>query len=164
MIVNMKTPILSVFHAKLGEHTWVKNVCMSSIHILEEFCSFFSKKSKNHYTTSGWLGPFLWVIRAICVCFPAVFRKNEHFWSILAVFAAPSKRHQTRKWLKWVIKVEKSPKIIKNRCFQKWSLRVFVHVLGHFGPFLAFLVIFGHSSEARKRVNDLELGQRGPTI
>ena len=120
----------------------VSPVCPSLFEIVF-FCIFFRffQKSKNHNTTSGWLGPFLWVIRAICVCFPAVFRKNDHFWSFLAVFAAPSKRHQTRKWLKWVIKVEKSPKIIKNRCFQKWSLRVFVHVLGHLW---AFSVISGH--------------------
>ena len=38
---------------------------------------------------------------------------------------------------------------------------MFWDILGHFGP---FLVIFGHSSEARKMENDLKLGQRGPTI
>ena len=38
---------------------------------------------------------------------------------------------------------------------------MFWAILGHFGP---ILVIFGHSSEARKMENDLKLGQKGPNI
>ena len=89
-------------------------------------------------TTSGCLGAFWWVIWAICGWFFAVF---GHFWSFLVIFclfAPPWTPQDSRKWPKMR---HKGRKITKNRFFEKWSLMVFAHVLGHFG---AFLGILGH--------------------
>ena len=100
--------------------------------------------------TCDCLDQLFWAVRASWVFFLTLFVVFSQFSSVFAFQPPPYKRSWPGKWLKWVIK---GRKIAKNRCFQIWSPRVFVHVLGHFyqfyGQFWSFLDIFGGQKQGK---------------
>jgi len=87
------------------------------------------------------------------------------FWAIFghiwAFFGSQKKRENDLKLGQKGPNIKsKSSKIVKNRYFEKRSLRVFVHVLGHFGTFWDILGHFWAFIGGQKEGNDLKLGHR----